>query len=149
MRAVIQRVSQANVTIDNETHGAIDRGFLVLLGVGPNDTTQDVATLVYKISKLRVFSDLRGKMNLALADVNGSVLVVSQFTLYADTAHGNRPSFMNAAPPALGDQLYQEFLRQFAATGIPVSHGEFGADMQVSLINDGPVTIIFDTEEMK
>lgn len=149
MRAVIQRVSQASVTIDHETHGAIDRGFLVLLGVGPNDTSQDVSSLVHKISKLRVFSDAQGKMNLALADVNGAVLVVSQFTLYADTAHGNRPSFTKAAPPALGEQLYQEFLHQFAATGIPVAHGEFGADMQVSLINDGPVTIIFDTEETK
>jgi D-tyrosyl-tRNA(Tyr) deacylase len=149
MRAVVQRVSHAQVTIANQVHGAIDRGFLVLLGVGPSDTPETVTQLVHQIAKLRVFSDPAGKMNLALAQVGGSVLVVSQFTLYADTRHGNRPSFTAAAAPALGERLYQAFCAKLAATGIPVATGEFGADMQVSLTNDGPVTIIFDTEEAR
>lgn len=147
MKAVVQRVSRASVSIDGQVHGEIGQGFLILLGVGPADTEADVAYLVNKISKLRVFSDDHGKMNLALAAINGAALVVSQFTLYADTRKGNRPSFTGAADPALGKRLYETFLTQFAQTGCPVAHGEFGADMQVSLTNDGPVTIIFDTEE--
>ncbi|MFD1440613.1 D-aminoacyl-tRNA deacylase [Lacticaseibacillus hegangensis] len=147
MKAVVQRVSRASVSINGQVHGEIGQGFLILLGVGPADSEADVAYLVNKISKLRVFSDDQGKMNLALAAVNGAALVVSQFTLYADTRKGNRPSFTGAADPVLGKRLYEAFLSKFAQTGCPVAHGEFGADMQVSLTNDGPVTIIFDTEE--
>lgn len=146
MKAVVQRVSRASVTIAGQTVGQIQQGFLILLGVGPHDSESDVAYLVHKISKLRVFSDAAGKMNLALNDIGGAALVVSQFTLYADTRKGNRPSFTQAAPPALGQRLYAAFLTRLAATGIPVAHGEFGADMQVALVNDGPVTIIYDTE---
>ncbi|WP_125579098.1 D-aminoacyl-tRNA deacylase [Lacticaseibacillus suibinensis] len=146
MRAVVQRVSSASVTIDGQINGAIDQGFMVLLGVGPHDTEVEATRLVTKISKLRVFSDAAGKMNLDLKAVGGSVLVVSQFTLYADVSHGNRPGFTNAAAPALADQVYQFFLAAMVATGIPVQHGEFGADMQVSLVNDGPVTLLYDTE---
>lgn len=146
MRAVVQRVSSASVTIDGQINGAIDQGFMILLGVGPQDTEAEATRLVTKISKLRVFSDAAGKMNLDLKAVGGSVLVVSQFTLYADVSHGNRPGFTNAAVPALANSLYQFFLKAMAATGIPVQHGEFGADMQVSLVNDGPVTLLYDTE---
>ncbi|WP_390409350.1 D-aminoacyl-tRNA deacylase [Lacticaseibacillus jixiensis] len=147
MKAVIQRVSQASVTIDGQVHGAIDAGFMVLLGVAPDDDESDVAYLVRKLSKLRVFSDAAGKMNLALADVNGAVLSISQFTLFADTKKGNRPSFINAAKPELGERLYHEFNTQLRALGLTVAEGVFGADMQVALINDGPVTIIIDTKE--
>lgn len=147
MKAVIQRVSQASVTIDGQVHGAIATGFMVLLGVAPDDDQTDVAYLVRKIAKLRVFSDAAGKMNLALGDVNGAILSISQFTLFADTKKGNRPSFINAAPPALGERLYHEFNAQLRALGLTVAEGVFGADMQVALINDGPVTIIIDTKE--
>lgn len=147
MRAVVQRVSSAKVTIDGQTHGAINQGFLILLGVGPTDTSAQVDYLVGKISKLRVFSDPAGKMNLSLAQIGGSVLVVSQFTLFADTAKGNRPSFTGAAEPALGEALYDDFVTKMRGTGLPVATGVFGADMQVSLVNDGPVTIWFDTED--
>ncbi|WP_225047834.1 D-aminoacyl-tRNA deacylase [Lacticaseibacillus kribbianus] len=146
MRAVVQRVSQAQVVIDGAVHGRIDTGFVVLLGVGPQDTEADVAYLVQKISKLRVFSDAAGKMNLALDQVGGAVLAISQFTLYADTRKGNRPSFTQAADPALGEQLYDLFVARLRATGLDVATGAFGADMKVSLTNDGPVTIIYDTE---
>ncbi|KRN22207.1 D-tyrosyl-tRNA(Tyr) deacylase [Lacticaseibacillus camelliae DSM 22697 = JCM 13995] len=144
---MVQRVSRASVSIEGQVTGEVGQGFLILLGVGPNDSAADVDYLVNKISKLRVFSDDQGKMNRALAAVGGSVLVVSQFTLYADTRKGNRPSFTGAAAPELGERLYEAFLTKFAQTGARVAHGEFGADMQVSLTNDGPVTIIFDTEE--
>ncbi|WP_461223723.1 D-aminoacyl-tRNA deacylase [Lacticaseibacillus suihuaensis] len=147
MKAVVQRVSHAQVSIDGVVHGRIDRGFVVLLGVGPNDTPADVDYLVAKISKLRVFSDPAGKMNLALAQVGGAVLAISQFTLYADIRKGNRPSFTAAAAPALGEQLYDLFVARLRATDLQVATGVFGADMQVSLTNDGPVTILFDTEE--
>lgn len=146
MRAVVQRSLAAQVTIEGQTVGAIDHGFVVLLGVGPNDTQTDSDYLAEKISKLRVFSDDAGKMNLALADVGGQILSISQFTLYADTRRGNRPSFTNAAAPALGEQLYQAFNAKLRQLGITVATGEFGGDMQVSLTNDGPVTILFDTE---
>ncbi|MDE3282481.1 MULTISPECIES: D-aminoacyl-tRNA deacylase [Lacticaseibacillus] len=146
MRAVVQRSLAAQVTIEGQTVGAIDHGFVVLLGVGPNDTQADSDYLAEKISKLRVFSDDAGKMNLALADVDGQILSISQFTLYADTRRGNRPSFTNAADPALGEQLYQAFNAKLRQLGMTVATGEFGGDMQVSLTNDGPVTILFDTE---
>ncbi|RXT56752.1 D-aminoacyl-tRNA deacylase [Lacticaseibacillus chiayiensis] len=146
MRAVVQRSLAAQVNIDGKTVGAIDHGFVVLLGVAPNDTQVDSDYLAEKISKLRVFSDDAGKMNLALADVDGQILSISQFTLYADTRRGNRPSFTDAAKPALGEQLYQAFNAKLRQLGITVATGEFGGDMQVSLTNDGPVTILFDTE---
>ncbi|QVI35973.1 D-tyrosyl-tRNA(Tyr) deacylase [Lacticaseibacillus chiayiensis] len=146
MRAVVQRSLAAQVNIDGKTVGAIDHGFVVLLGVAPNDTQADSDYLAEKISKLRVFSDDAGKMNLALADVDGQILSISQFTLYADTRRGNRPSFTDAAKPALGEQLYQAFNAKLRQLGITVATGEFGGDMQVSLTNDGPVTILFDTE---
>ncbi|TLF41263.1 D-tyrosyl-tRNA(Tyr) deacylase [Lacticaseibacillus zeae] len=146
MRAVVQRSLAAQVTIEGQIVGAIDHGFVVLLGVGPNDTQADSDYLAEKISKLRVFSDDAGKMNLALADVGGQILSISQFTLYADTRRGNRPSFTNAADPALGEQLYQAFNAKLCQLGMTVATGEFGGDMQVSLTNDGPVTILFDTE---
>ncbi|KRK13638.1 D-tyrosyl-tRNA(Tyr) deacylase [Lacticaseibacillus zeae DSM 20178 = KCTC 3804] len=146
MRAVVQRSLAAQVTIEGQIVGAIDHGFVVLLGVGPNDTQADSDYLAEKISKLRVFSDDAGKMNLALADVGGQILSISQFTLYADTRRGNRPSFTNAADPALGEQLYQAFNAKLRQLGMTVATGEFGGDMQVSLTNDGPVTILFDTE---
>ncbi|MFD1431827.1 D-aminoacyl-tRNA deacylase [Lacticaseibacillus yichunensis] len=146
MRAIVQRVSSASVTIEQKVVGQIDRGLLVLLGVGPHDTAEDAQYLAEKISKLRVFSDEAGKMNLALAAVNGAVLSVSQFTLYAETTHGNRPSFTQAAPPELGEALYKAFNADLIAFGVPVETGEFGGDMQVALVNDGPVTICYDTE---
>lgn len=147
MKAVIQRVKQASVTIDGVIHGQIDQGFMVLLGVAPDDTEADVAYLVHKISKLRVFSDGAGNMNLDLAQVGGGILSISQFTLFADTKRGNRPSFTQAAGPELGASLYDEFNRQLRACGLQVGVGVFGADMQVALVNDGPVTIIIDTKE--
>ena len=146
MRAVVQRSLEAKVTIEGNTVGTIDHGFVVLLGVEPTDTEADSDYLAEKISKLRVFSDPVGKMNLALADVGGQVLSISQFTLYADTHRGNRPSFTGAADPAWCDRLYQAFNDKLKALGVPVATGEFGGDMQVSLTNDGPVTILFDTE---
>lgn len=147
MRAVIQRVKQASVSVANETLGEIGQGFVVLLGIHETDQADDVAYLVRKISKLRVFEDEAGKMNQDLAAVAGSILSISQFTLYADTKKGNRPSFVKAARPEVAIPLYEAFNEQLQALGIPVATGEFGADMAVSLINDGPVTIIIDTLE--
>lgn len=145
MRAVIQRVKQASVSVAEEVLGEINQGFVVLLGIHETDQADDVAYLVRKISKLRVFEDESGKMNQDLAAVAGSILSISQFTLYADTKKGNRPSFVKAARPEVAIPLYEAFNEQLRALGIPVTTGEFGADMAVSLINDGPVTIIIDT----
>ncbi|GIW29996.1 MAG: D-aminoacyl-tRNA deacylase [Meiothermus sp.] len=147
MRAVVQRVSQASVEVDGQTVGQIGRGLLVLLGVGQHDTLEDAAYLARKIAGLRVFADAEGKMNLALADVGGGVLVVSQFTLYGDTRRGNRPSFVEAAPPAVGRRLYEQFCDLLAGQGLPVETGVFQAHMQVHLINDGPVTLWLDSAE--
>jgi len=127
--------------------GQIGRGLLVLLGVGQRDTLEDAAYLARKIAGLRVFADAEGKMNLALADVGGGVLVVSQFTLYGDTRKGNRPSFVEAAPPAVGRRLYEQFCDLLAGQGLPVETGVFQAHMQVHLINDGPVTLWLDSAE--
>lgn len=149
MRAVIQRVSYAKVVVDDDVAGAIDRGFLVLLGVTHEDTPEDAAAMAAKIAKLRVFTDPDGKMNLALADIGGSVLAVSQFTLYADASHGNRPSFINAARPELAENLYELFCEKLQASGLRVEKGVFGAHMDVSLLNDGPVTIILDSDDLK
>ena len=147
MRAVVTRVTSASVTIDGRVNGAIGRGFLVLLGIGPNDTPAQAAKLADKVVGLRVFEDENEKMNLNLATVGGELLVVSQFTLYADTK-SRRPSFTGAAKPDLAIPLYEEFLRQCEALGFPPQHGEFGADMAVASVNDGPVTILLDTDTM-
>ncbi len=148
MRAVVTRVSSASVCIDGETVGSIGRGFLILLGVGPQDTAQHGKKLADKILGLRVFEDDQGKMNLSLSDVGGEVLVISQFTLYGDCRKGRRPNFVGAAPPALAAELYEQFLRECEALGISPQHGEFGADMKVESVNDGPVTLLLDTEDL-
>lgn len=147
MRIVIQRVSQAEVVIDNQSVGKIERGFMILVGIHEEDGPEDAAYLVRKISKLRVFEDEAGKMNLGIQEINGSILSVSQFTLYADTKKGNRPSFIEAARPEKAIPLYESFNQQLRDLAIPVETGEFGADMTVSLVNDGPVTVIIDTRE--
>lgn len=145
MRAVVTRVSSASVAIAGETVGAIGTGYLILLGVGPRDDEAVCDKLAEKICNLRVFEDENGKMNRSLEQVGGSILVVSQFTLYADTS-SRRPGFSGAAKPELAVPLYQRFMEKCRARGFQVEHGEFGADMQVSSVNDGPVTILFDTE---
>ena len=143
MRAVVTRVREASVTIEGRVNGAIGQGFLVLLGVGPNDTEAVCDKLAEKICNLRVFEDENGKMNRSLEQVGGSLLVVSQFTLYADTS-SRRPGFTGAAKPDLAVPLYERFLDRCRARGFTVEHGQFGADMQVESVNDGPVTILFD-----
>ena len=145
MRAVVTRVSSASVAIGGETVGAIEKGYLVLLGIGPNDTAAAADKLAEKICNLRVFEDENGKMNLSLEQVGGALLVVSQFTLYADTS-SRRPGFTGAARPDAAIPLYQRFMEACRARGFRVEHGEFGADMQVASVNDGPVTILFDTD---
>ena len=147
MRAVVTRVTSASVVIDGKVNGAIGRGFLVLLGVGPNDGPAQAAKMADKVVGLRVFEDENEKMNLNLAAVGGELLVVSQFTLYADTK-SRRPGFTGAAKPDLAIPLYEEFLKQCTALGFPPQHGEFGADMAVASVNDGPVTILLDTDHM-
>lgn len=148
MKAVLQRVKQAQVDIDGETVGRIGQGFLILLGVAQGDDEQDLDRLLAKILKLRVFEDENGKMNRSVQDVQGELLVVSQFTLLANYRHGNRPDFLGAAAPAEAERLYELFLERAART-VPVQHGRFGADMQVSLCNDGPVTIVMDSDVLK
>ena len=148
MRAVLQRVSRAAVVIDGETVGAVQRGLLVLLGVAEADTEKEARWLAEKVAGLRVFNDEAGKMNLGVADVNGGVLVVSQFTLYGDASKGRRPSFVAAAPPEVAVPLYEAFVNALRALGLPVATGRFGAMMQVELVNDGPVTLILDTKEV-
>jgi D-tyrosyl-tRNA(Tyr) deacylase len=148
MRAVVQRVSQAEVTVDGESVGKIARGFLVLLGVAVDDQPADAVAVASKIVGLRVFEDEAGKMNLSLAEVGGAVLAVSQFTLLADCRQGRRPSFTAAAPPELANRLYQEFIAEVRGLGIPVETGRFQADMQVALVNDGPVTLLIDSRKL-
>ena len=147
MKVVIQRVSQAQVAIEEQIVGQIKPGFMVLVGIHQEDTPEDVAYVVGKISKLRVFEDDEGKMNRSIQEIEGSILSISQFTLYAKTKKGNRPSFIEAARPDVAIPLYELFNQQLEAEGIAVATGEFGADMQVSLTNDGPVTIVIDTRE--
>ena len=147
MRAVIQRVSEASVTIDEQVVGKIGRGFMILLGIHEEDTQEDADYLIRKIPLLRVFEDAEGKMNQSLQDVVGSVLSVSQFTLFADTKKGNRPSFVKAARPETAIPLYEYFNEGLRKAGLVVETGEFGGDMDVALINDGPVTILFDTRD--
>ena len=149
MRALVQRVSRASVTIDGRVHGAIEKGFLVLLGVTEGDTEADARYLADKCVGLRVFTDENDKMNLALADVGGGLLIVSQFTLYGDCSHGRRPSFVAAARPDLAIPLYETFVARCRESGLPVETGEFGAHMEVELLNDGPVTLWLDTVEMR
>ena len=144
MRAVVTRVSEASVSIEGVIKGEIGQGFLILLGVGPEDTEKEAAWLAAKICNLRVFSDSAGKMNLDLTAVGGSLLVVSQFTLFADLK-SRRPGFSGAAKPDLAVKLYEFFMAECRRLGFAVEHGEFGADMQVSSVNDGPVTLCFDT----
>lgn len=147
MKAVIQRVTDASVTVDGEIKGSIGKGFLILLGVVQGDTSAQAEVLASKIAKLRVFEDDNGKMNLSLLDIGGEALVVSQFTLCADCKKGNRPSFTPSAPPDVANELYLEFSDMLKTNGIQkVENGVFGADMKVSLLNDGPVTIILDTD---
>ena len=148
MRAILTRVKSASVTIDGQVVGAIGQGFLILLGVGPQDTEKECRYLAEKALGLRVFEDENGKMNLGLEAVGGEVLVVSQFTLYGNCRKGRRPSFTEAAPPALGERLYEKFLSVCQELGYPPQHGRFGADMQVASCNDGPVTLILDTDQL-
>ena len=145
MRAVVTRVKHASVTIENEIHGQIGQGYLVLLGVGPSDTEEISVKLADKICNLRIFEDQEERMNLSLEQVGGSLLVVSQFTLYADTS-SRRPGFSKAAKPDLAVPLYEKFMARCRERGFQGEHGEFGADMEVDSRNDGPVTILFDTE---
>jgi D-aminoacyl-tRNA deacylase len=146
MRAVCQRVSRANVTVDGNVVGEIGPGWLVLLGVGPNDDEATAARMADKVVGLRVFEDEAGKMNRSVLDVGGSVLVVSQFTLYADTSRGRRPGFTGAALPAVAEPLVTRFADLVRERGLQVESGRFGAHMAVELVNDGPVTIVFDEE---
>ncbi len=146
MRAILQRVSEARVQIDGAIVGEIGHGLLVLLGVTKSDTAEQARWLADKIVSLRIFNDADGKMNLDLAEVGGAILVVSQFTLYGDCSKGRRPSFIDAAPPETAIPLYEEFINAVKAHGIPTATGRFGAMMQVSLINDGPVTLILDSK---
>ena len=148
MRAVLTRVNSASVAIDGAVVGKIGKGFLILLGVGPEDTEAHCKYLAQKALGLRVFEDEAGKMNLGLDEVGGEVLVVSQFTLYGNCRKGRRPSFADAAPPELGNRLYEQFLKECEALGFPPQHGRFGADMQVESVNDGPVTLILDTQQL-
>jgi D-tyrosyl-tRNA(Tyr) deacylase len=145
MRAVLQRVTRAQVTVAGEVVGRIERGFLVLLGVAQDDTEADAQYLADKTVQLRVFDDAAGKMNLALADVGGAVLVVSQFTLLADCRKGRRPSFIAAAPPELAERLYETYVAAIGAQGIPLATGRFRAMMEVELVNDGPVTLVVES----
>lgn len=147
MRAVIQRVSEASVSVLGQTKGQIGRGLLVLLAVEDADTLEDIQWLSGKIVRLRIFNDAQGLMNLSVEDVGGDLLVVSQFTLFASSKKGNRPSYIRSAKPEVAIPLYEQFLRQLAAhLGKPVQTGEFGAQMQIQLVNDGPVTIIIDSK---
>lgn len=144
MRVLLQRAANASVTVDGKVVGSIGRGFLALVGVAHEDTAATAERLAAKTVKLRVFEDEAGLMNLALGDVGGQVLAVSQFTLYADTRKGNRPSFTDAAPPEQGETVYEAFVAAVRAGGVPVETGLFGAHMQVELLNDGPVTILLE-----
>ncbi|KRN29538.1 dtd protein [Lactobacillus selangorensis] len=147
MRVVLQRVKQASVTIDSKVVGQIDAGLLLLVGFADGDTDKDLDWMVHKLTHLRIFSDENGKMNLSVAQIQGAILSVSQFTLYASVKKGNRPSFTDAGQPAFANRMYQRFNHKLAETGIPVATGEFGADMDVKIENDGPVTIVIDTAQ--
>jgi D-aminoacyl-tRNA deacylase len=147
VRAVVQRVTRAGVTVDGERIAAIERGLLVLLGVAQGDTEAMAIRLAGKVASLRIFEDNEGRMNLGLGDVGGRVLCVSQFTLYGDIRRGNRPSFTDAAPPAIAEPLYEAFCRGIEATGLACARGQFGAHMAIELVNDGPVTLMIDSAD--
>jgi len=146
MRALVQRVKEARVDVAGTTVGSIEQGLLLFVGVSPEDTPETADALAQKVVKLRIFSDEQGKMNLNVSAVSGQILVVSQFTLYADARRGNRPSYTAAAPPDQATRLYEEFCERVRAQGVAVATGQFAADMQVHLINDGPVTLWLDSE---
>ena len=145
MKIIIQRVARAQVTIEGQSVGSIQQGLLLLVGVGPEDGAEDLDYAVRKIVNMRIFSDQAGKMNLSVKDIQGQILSISQFTLFADTKKGNRPAFTGAASPDMASHFYEDF-NQALAEHVPVETGQFGADMQVDLVNDGPVTIILDTK---
>lgn len=145
MRVVIQRVSRAQVISNGILTGKIEKGLMILLGIQPEDTGEDIIWLTNKITQMRIFSDENGKMNLSVRDIQGEILVVSQFTLYASTKKGNRPGFTKAASPSIANPLYEAFLNELRQAGFNVQSGIFGADMQVELVNDGPVTILMDS----
>lgn len=147
MKAVIQRVSRASVDVNDETIGKIGRGFLILLGVANEDTDEDMDYLVKKITQMRIFEDEAGKMNLSLKDVGGEILIISQFTLFASTKKGNRPSFTEAGAPDFSKEMYLKFIAACRDCGIHTEEGEFGSHMMVSLVNDGPVTITMDSKQ--
>ena len=150
MKAVIQRVKYASVKVDGETIGSVDNGFLILLGVSEEDTKSDAEILAKKTANLRIFQDDEGKMNKSLLDLSYGALVISQFTLLADTKKGNRPSFVHAAKPEIAIPLYEYFIEELKKNGVSdVACGEFGADMKVELLNDGPVTIVYDTNQWR
>lgn len=146
MRVVLQRVSHASVTVEEKVIGKIQRGFLLLVGVTHDDTMEDMEYLVRKIVQMRIFEDEEGKLNRSIQDIGGEILSVSQFTLYADTKKGNRPSFSKAAPGDVALEMFEQFNGLLRDTGIPVETGQFGADMKVELLNDGPVTILLDSK---
>lgn len=148
MRFVIQRVTEASVTIEGTVKGAINKGFMVLIGIADGDT-QDIADkMIKKLLNMRIFEDEQGKTNLALSDVGGQLLLISQFTLYADCKKGNRPSFTKAGAPDMASKLYDYIIEQCKLQGYTVKQGEFGADMKVSLLNDGPFTILLDSQDL-
>ena len=148
MKLILQRVTSAQVAVDNTIVGSCQKGFCILVGISENDTASVIDKMANRIVNLRVFEDENGKMNLGLSDVGGQVLVVSQFTLYGNCRKGRRPSFVGAAGPELGNTLYEKFLSDCEELGYPPQHGQFGADMQVASVNDGPVTLILDTDEL-
>lgn len=146
MRVVLQRVAHASVTVDEKVIGKIQRGFLLLVGVTHDDTMEDMEYLVRKIVQMRIFEDEEGKLNRSIQDIGGEILSVSQFTLYAETKKGNRPSFSKAAPGDVAIEMFEQFNGLLRETGVPVETGQFGADMKVELLNDGPVTILLDSK---
>ncbi len=148
MRFVIQRVKSSKVTIDGEVRGEIGKGFMVLIGIGAGDTVQTADKMIKKMINLRIFEDENGKTNLSLNDVGGNLLLISQFTLYADCRKGNRPSFVKAAPPDMAEELYDYIVKKCSEQVEDVQKGEFGADMKVELLNDGPFTIVLDSKEI-
>ncbi|MBQ8148308.1 MAG: D-tyrosyl-tRNA(Tyr) deacylase [Lachnospiraceae bacterium] len=148
MRLVVQRVTHASVTVEEQVIGAIQQGFLVLIGIEQEDTREIADKMLKKLLNLRIFADENGKTNLSIQDVNGELLLVSQFTLYADCKKGNRPSFVRAGAPDMAEALYEYMIETAKAYGVPVAHGSFGADMKVELLNDGPFTILLDSREI-